>query len=59
LVHRENAALDVLTSHADHVAAPLPRIEQKCEREGGPRAYGVERFKLRNVIFGSCPKAAG
>src|SRR5262245_39214857 len=52
LLHVQRAVLDVLPSHADHIAAPLAGIEQQREREAWLRADRMMRLELRDLFLG-------
>jgi len=54
---REHAVLDMLASHADHVAAPLAGVEQQCVREPRLRADRMVCLESRDLVVGPTVEA--
>ena len=52
LFHRQHAVADMLAAHAHHIAAPLRRVEQQCEREARLGADRMMRLELRDLVIG-------
>jgi hypothetical protein len=55
----DEAILDMLSAHADHVTAPLSRVEQQPEDKPRAGAYWVPTLELRDFGVGPCAESVG
>src|SRR6266480_5113011 len=55
----QGALADVLWPHADHIAAPLPSVEQQGHRQPCSGSYWMMPLELRDLVIGPTVEAVG